>query len=190
VSRLHPRHRAGRHDGVDIKFAANKGWQNHRPRGELGVWKFFQIKAARFPLLCIPAVRAAFVLVRRGFTISGESRQKHRIINEADPHRRSDHRDENPEANREKSCKQLAHRRYWTATSVRVPSQGVYSKHDIGRGKARKCDREWPRPVRAQCPHLQNRSIGDAFGPAWTENRVPMPGRNLGSRGSDWRKKR
>jgi hypothetical protein len=109
VSRLYPYHRARRHYSADIEFAANKGRQNYRPRGELGVWKFFQIKAAGLPLLCTPAVRAAFVLVRRGFSISGESRQKHRIIKEADPHRRSGHRDENPEANREKSCKQSTH---------------------------------------------------------------------------------
>lgn len=109
MSRLHPCYRARRHDGAYIKFAADKGRQNHRPRGALGVWKFFQIKAAGFPLPCIPAVRAAFVLVCRAFSIGGESRQKHRIIKEADPHRRSGHRDKNPEANREKSCKQSAH---------------------------------------------------------------------------------
>lgn len=130
MSRLHPYHRARRHGDADIKFAADKGRQNHRPRGELGVWKFFQIKAAGFTFLRIPAVRTTFVLVRRAFTVSGETREKNRIVEEADPHRRSDHRDENPEANREKSCKQSAHRRYWTATSVRVLSQGVYSQYE------------------------------------------------------------
>ena len=87
MSRLYPYHRARRHYSADIEFAANKGRQNYRPRGELGVWKFFQIKAAGFPFICIPAVRTTFVLVRRAFPVSGESRQKNRIVEEADPHR-------------------------------------------------------------------------------------------------------
>ena len=87
MSRLHPCHRALRNGDTDIKFAADKGRQNHRPRGELGFWKSFQIKAAGFPFICIPAVRTTFVLVRRAFPVSGESRQKNRIVEEADPHR-------------------------------------------------------------------------------------------------------
>ena len=127
MSRLNPCHRATRHGKADINFAADEGWQNQRPRWKLGVRKSFQIKAAGFPFIRIPAFRTTLVLVRWTFTVSGESRQKNRIIKEADSHRRRDHRDENPEAHREKSCKDSAHRRCWTDTSVRVLSQGVYS---------------------------------------------------------------
>ena len=109
MSRLHPYHRARRHGDTDIKFAADKGRQNHRPRVELGVWKSFQVETAGVAFICIPAVRTTFVFVRRAFPVSGESRQKNRMIKEADSHRRSDHRDKNPEAHRQKSCKQSVH---------------------------------------------------------------------------------
>lgn len=83
-------------------------------------------------MLCISTVRAAFVLVRRGFSISGESRQKHRIIQKADPHRRSGHRDENPEANREKGCKQSAH--FWCSdryVSESAESRGLFPASEM-----------------------------------------------------------
>ena len=87
MSRLHPYHRARRHGDADIKFAADEGRQNHRPRVELGVWKSFQVETAGIAFIRIPAVRTAFVLVRRGFPIGGKSRKKNRIVEEADPHR-------------------------------------------------------------------------------------------------------
>jgi len=87
MRRLHPCHRAPRQGDAGIKFAADEGRQNHRTRVYLGVWKPFQIETTGVPLIRIPAVRTAFVLVRRGFPISGKSRQKNRIVEEADPHR-------------------------------------------------------------------------------------------------------
>lgn len=167
MRRLHPCHRAPRYGDAGIKFATEEGWQNHRPRVYLSVWKPFQIETTVVSLIRIPAVRTAFVLVRRGFPISGKSRQKHRIIKEADPHRRSDHRDENPEAHREKSCKYPTHR--WCSNCYvcsSIESRGLFpasgmtlSKAMIPRRVTDGCGNETIRPVSgiSGCP-LRNDS--------------------------------
>jgi hypothetical protein len=111
VSRFHQYHRARRHGDADIKFAANERRQNQRTCWILSVWKLLQIKATGPALVRIPAVWTAFVLVHRGFSISGESRQEHHIPNEADPNRRSYHRDGNPVAKQNQKGKHSDHAR-------------------------------------------------------------------------------
>ena len=109
MCRLHACHRALRHGDADINLAEDKGRQIQRTCWKLGVRKFFQIQAAGFPFICIPAVGAAFLFVPRGFSVSGKPRQKHRILKQADTHRQGDHGDENPEAEHEKTCKNSIH---------------------------------------------------------------------------------